>query len=121
MSRDGAIFLWLGPESRPEAMVQVSVIRGGQWDHQFSSLSTKALVAETRSGPAWTPKRGGVEYRAIPGAPAPAETAEHRLRQMHTMAQEFTTEDNFRRESWQRLRLFARPLARYGRPGFRSE
>src|SRR4051794_32333014 len=59
MSLDGAIFVWVGQGDRPEVAVQVSVIRGGHWDHQFSSLSTRPLVAETRAGVVWSPRQGG--------------------------------------------------------------
>src|ERR1700758_4883784 len=55
LSRDGAIFLWLGEHDRPEVADQFNVIRSGYWSHQFSSLSTRPLVAENRSGPVWRP------------------------------------------------------------------
>jgi hypothetical protein len=93
------------------------VIRSGHWDHQFSSLSTRPLIAETRAGVVWAPRQAGAEYKAVPGAARPGETPEQRLRQMRALAQEFAAEDNFRRQSWQKLRLFPRPLTRYGKPG----
>src|SRR4051812_38788598 len=45
-SRDGAIFLWLGTQDRPEVVDQVNVTRVGRWAHQFTSLSPHPLVAE---------------------------------------------------------------------------
>ena len=62
-SRDGTIFLWLGAHDRPEVADQINVNRTASWKHQFSSLSTGPLVAETRSGSLWSPRRGGVEYQ----------------------------------------------------------
>jgi hypothetical protein len=35
---------------------------------------------------------------------------------MRALAQEFAAEDNFRRQSWQRLRMFPKPTVRYGKP-----
>jgi hypothetical protein len=116
-SRDGAIFLWLGEQDRPEASIQVFVIQSGLWLHEFTSLSTGPLNAESTTGLAWTPQRGGLELKPVPGAPKPAESAERRLRQMRDLAQEFAAEDDFQGESWQKLRLLPKPFARYGKPG----
>jgi hypothetical protein len=119
-SRDGAIFLWTGAQDRPEVAVQVSVIANGFWSHQCTSLSTRPLVALTRSGPVWKPRVGGVQFQAVPGSPRPAEKAEARLRQMRALAEGFATEDNFQGESWQKLRLMAKPFHRYGKEGTES-
>jgi hypothetical protein len=117
LSRDGAIFLWLGAHDRPEVADQFNVIRSGYWSHQFSTLSTRPLVAETRSGPVWSPSRAGVEYKPIPDAPKPAEAAEARHRQMRVLAEKFSFQDNFQDEGWQKLRPMAKPMYRYGKPG----
>ncbi len=37
----------------------------------------------------WSPETSGVEFKEIPGAPAPAETAAARLRQMKVLADRF--------------------------------
>lgn len=117
-SRDGAIFLWFGEYDRPEVAVQVFVRRtDDQWVQEFTSLSPGPLIAQPRDGAAWSPAQGGVTLKPIPGAPKPAETPEQRLRQMRLLAQDFVAEDYFQNQSWQRLRLLARPLARYGKPG----
>ena len=36
---------------------------------------------------------------------------------MRLLSQDFVAEDHFQNQSWQRLRLLAKPLARYGKPG----
>jgi hypothetical protein len=118
-TRDGAIFFWLGEGDRPEVAVQVSVSRpDGRWVQEFTSLAPEPLIAAARdpAKPAWTPSKGGVTFKPLPGAPRPAETAEQRLRQMRALAQEFAAEDNFRDQSWQKLRLLSKPLLRYGKP-----
>jgi hypothetical protein len=117
-SKDGAIFLWLGESDRPEVAVQVFVRRTDeQWIQEFTSLSPGPLIGRARNGSTWSPPQGSVELRSIPGAPRPADTPEQRLRQMRVLTQDFVAEDQFQNESWQRLRLLAKPLARYGKPG----
>lgn len=116
-SQDGAIFLWLDESDRPGVVVQVFRKQEGPWSQEFLSLSTSPLIAEARSGPAWTPSRGGIELRPVPEAPKPAATAERRLLQMRALARQFSAEDNFKNKSWNTLRLLSRPLARYGKPG----
>ncbi len=118
-SVDGAIFFWLGENDRPEAAVQVSLSRlDGRWFQEFVSLSTVPLIAESSDAALadWTPG-SGVELKPVPGAPKPAETAEQRLRQMRALVEDFAAQDNFQDQSWQRLRLLPKPLARYGKPG----
>ena len=71
------------------------------------------LSAESQDGSDLdVPPEGGVEFKSIPGAPKPAETPEQRLRQMRLLTQDFAAEDYFQNQSWQRLRLLAKPLAR---------
>lgn len=116
-SRDGTVFLWVGPDGRPEAVVQASLNRRGIWVHELSSLSTRPLHAGSDRGYAWRPTQGGVEFRPVPNAPKPAPTPEQRLGQMRALIREFTVEDDFQRESWQRLRMLPKPFARHGKPG----
>lgn len=116
-SRDGAVFLWLADDGRPAAAVQISLARAGHWFDDVSSVSERPIVLESRAGVLWSPRRGGMELKPIPGAPTPAATPEKRQRQLRTLAAAFTVEDDFRREGWQRLRMFSTPLARYGKPG----
>jgi hypothetical protein len=62
----------------------------------------------------WAPKAAGVEFREIPGAPAPAAGAAEQLRQMRDLANRFTA-----REFWHvtaqhyPLRLLPHPIDRY--------
>jgi hypothetical protein len=116
-SRDGAIFLWLGEGDRPGAAVQVFYKRDGSWIQEWTSLATGPLIAKKDGTADWRPSRGGVEFRSVPGAPRPADTAEQRLRQMHDLTRDFTANDFFRGQSWQPLRMLSKPLARYGKPG----
>lgn len=114
-ARDGAIFLWQGEKDgdRPVAGVQVFEHRNGRWYLEFSSFALTPLLA----GRSWAPSQAGVEFKPVPGAPKPAETADQRLRQMRTLTEGFSAEDNFEQKSWQKLRMMTKPFARYGRPG----
>jgi hypothetical protein len=115
-SRDGTIFLWLGDGDRPAAAVQVFQTRGG-WVQEWTSLSPAPLIAKMSGTPDWKPARGGIELKPVPGAPTPARDASERVRQLHTLARNFTARDFFRGTAWQPLRLMPKPLARYGKPG----
>jgi hypothetical protein len=115
-SKDGAVFLWT-EGGRPVATVQSFSLAKGGWLHEFSSLSTGLVVADLRGQAVWAPNRPGVEYRPVPGAPKPAESAAQRLRQMQAMAREFTADDSFKGKPWEPLRLLPKPLTRYGAPG----
>src|SRR5262249_24802969 len=117
MSRDGTVFLWLDGEGRPRVVAQATLNRREVWVHEFSSLSTGPFTARSSSGPVWSPDRGGVVFQPVPGAPKPAQGAEQRLTQMRALVREFTVEDDFRRNGWQKLRLLTKPFARYGREG----
>ena len=54
-------------------------------------LAERGPATAERDGHAeWSPVRGGVEFRPLPGAPAPADTPARRLRQMRALAVEFS-------------------------------
>lgn len=115
-SRDGCIFLWLGDADRPEAAVQVAKTRGGWWQ-EWTSLSPAPLIANMAGQADWNPRRVGVEFKPVPGAPKPADGANERLRQVHALTRDFSARDFFRGQVWQPLRMMPKPMARYGKPG----
>ena len=118
---DGAIFLWLDEVGRPETAVQVFHVPSGAWRHEFTSLSTAPLIAESGSNATWHPSRPGVDFKPVPGAPKPAESAEQRLRQLRALAQDFAADDHFESKTWNALRLLPTPLLRYGKSGAKVE
>jgi hypothetical protein len=118
---EGAIFVWTGAGGRPEAAIQVFLIRNerepaGIWLHEFSSLSPRALTAARDGRPAWSPKIGGLEFKPLPAAPKPAASAAQRARQMRSLAESFRVSDYFKAKSWWELRLLTTPIVRYGAP-----
>jgi hypothetical protein len=110
----GDVFIWTA-EGRPE--VVGSIYRFYAQDpHRgdaFESLSLGKLSAEREGALVWTPARPGVEFKPIPGAPAPADSAAGRLRQMRALAKEFTSRQTTRAGVDSAMRLLAQPIYRY--------
>lgn len=117
-TQDGAVFFWLDEHDRPVVAGQVFVRRDERWFLELCSLSCDPVVADAMAGAAsWMPSRGGVEFKPLPGAPKPGETAEARSRQIRELSRDFTVEDSFRGHTWHSLRMLTKPLARYSNPG----
>jgi hypothetical protein len=119
---DGAIFFWLGETGRPEAAVQVFLIKNasepqGLWLHEFTSLAPGGLLLEKNGGKFWYPSRPGAEFKPVPDAPKVAERPAQRLIQMREMARGFKASDNFGGRGWVELRSLPTPISRYGKPG----
>ncbi|TXT19271.1 MAG: hypothetical protein FD138_4358 [Planctomycetota bacterium] len=113
-SEDGMTVLFLN-DGRPEAVCCIY-----PWEkrlcHEFDSLSRGTLIAKRDGEVAWKPEKPGVQFHAIPDADAPAETPVARLRQMKSLASQFSSTmlgwkaDKSDREP---LRLLPQPLYRY--------
>jgi hypothetical protein len=119
---DGAIFLWTGEHGRPEVAIQVFEDKSaeappGPWMHEFTSLSPTTLTAMRRGQTWWAPTTAGLEFKPLPGAPKPAESAAQRTRQMRSLAAGFRASDNFGGKGWSELRLLPTPISRYGELG----
>ena len=71
------------------------------------------MTAERDGLAEWSPVRGGVEFRPIPGAAAPADTPARRLRQMRAMASEFSSSKTNRQALTRPLRLLTQPIYRH--------
>ena len=110
---DGTIFFWLDSDDRPVAAVQAYRTTSGSWHQAFSSLSAVPLSL----GSVWNPARAGVDFKPVPGAPKPADTADQRLRQMHALHGGFKAEMNLELKVWHKLRPLTKPLLRYGKAG----
>jgi hypothetical protein len=110
------LFVWTH-KGRPEAIASISNWFSPRRYHGLAvtSLSTEKLIGMRDGEEIWHPKSAGIEFKPIPKASAPAESAVQRLRQMRSLAREFTAE--FKRESRKpesgKLRLLSTPLFRY--------
>lgn len=113
---DGVVFLWTGPEGRPELAAQVFIAAGTKdlWLHEFQSLSLVPFDVLRDGKSQWHPRKPGVEMKPIPDAPPPADSAVKRLAQMRAIVQDFEASDDFEGKSRWELRLLTKPLHRYG-------
>lgn len=117
---NGVIFVWTH-EGRPEVVGSIwshgTEARPGKrmLSHTFHSLAQGPLVADRNGKSWWTPTKGGIDPKPVPGAPAPARSASQRLAQMRSLAREFTVTqlvdpaETVERE----LRLLPQPIYRY--------
>lgn len=90
------------------------------WDkhlvHEYDSLSRNRPIVKRDGRVAWEPDKPGVNFKTIPAAEPPGETAVARLRQMKALSREFSSTmlgwkaDRSDREE---LRLLTQPLYRY--------
>ncbi len=109
----GSVFVWTD-KGRPEAVASVYKFYH-PFHHlgvEFHSLALGPLTAKGAGGPAWEPAGAGVEFRPIPGAPAPAESPAQRLRQMRAVAKEFTAVETTRKDITRGVRLLTQPVYR---------
>jgi hypothetical protein len=102
-------------QGRPEAMVSIYQLQGGNICHELGSLSRSSkIVARDQTAVVWAPSKSGVDFRNVPDAPAPAENAAARFRQMKAIAERFTARLPERNGSnGENLRLLPKPLYRY--------
>jgi hypothetical protein len=119
---DGAIFFWTREDGRPEASLQIFLVKNatapdGMWAHEFNSLATDSLIGTRRGLSSWSPSRPGLEYHRLDDVPKPAATAANRARQMRAIMQDFHATDYFKDKTWSVLRLLPTPIARYGKEG----
>jgi hypothetical protein len=110
----GDVFIWTA-EGRPEVVASIYrfFTRDPHRGDAFHSLSLSKLTVEREDAVVWSPARPGVELKPIPGAPAPADSAVGRLRQMRALAREFTSRQTNRAGVDSAMRLLSQPLYRY--------
>ncbi len=110
----GDVFIWTD-QGRPEAVASIYRFYSKPVHRadEFHSLALGKLSAERDGATVWTPSRPGLELKPIPDAPAPADSAAARLRQMRSLAQEFTGRQTNREGVDRDMRLLAQPLYRY--------
>ncbi len=113
---DGAVFIWLA-NGRPElaAGIYKWPSKPGEPDmeHELSSLSVDKLTAVRGGRTVWEPAKAGIELKAIPDAAAPSESPALRLRQLRSLAREFTAFHDDPGKPSEELRLLSQPIYRY--------
>jgi hypothetical protein len=113
---DGAVYLWLD-EGRPAVIGSIFA-----WPlpdgarvvaHELHALTTVPMHSSYQGKEVWWLSEPALDFRPVPGAPAPAATPPLRLSQMRTLGREFTARSIDRKESEWELRLLGQPLYRY--------
>jgi hypothetical protein len=112
---DGCLYLFTD-KGRPQAALAMYVTGDGEaWNHEFQSLAERQLVARKGEAIRWAPDKPGIEFKPIPEAPAPADSAARRLVQMRALADRFSATVDTRGDKTTLRRLSA-PVYRYGDP-----
>jgi hypothetical protein len=115
----GSVFVWNG-NGRPEMLASIYKWYGPKHFHlgvEFHSLAEAPVSARNDGAVVWSPRKAGITFAPVPGAPAVADTPEKRLRQMRALAKEFTATEVDREAQTRDLRLLTQPVYRYGGPG----
>jgi hypothetical protein len=110
----GDVFVWTN-QGRPEAVASIYKFYSPRTHraNEFHSLALGKVTAEREKTAVWTPRGPGLQLKPIDGAPAPADSAPLRLRQMRALAQEFTGRQTDREGVDRDMRLLAQPIYRY--------
>lgn len=114
----GAVYLWVDQAGLPAALGTVFAYsyggKGERWvAHEFHSLASTPLTATWRDADAWSPAEPGVEWKEVPAAPAAAQSAPARLRQMREIGRRMTAHSTDASDSRWELRLLAQPIYQY--------
>jgi hypothetical protein len=115
----GSVFIWT-EDGHPEVIASIYrkyVPTPPHLGVEFHSLTGAIVSAERDGQPEWFPAAGLAAPTPVPGAPTPADSPAHRLRQLREMAREFTATKTDRKGVTRPLRLLTQPLYRYESPG----
>jgi hypothetical protein len=111
----GSVVLWT-KDGCPEAAASIyQFFHRNQLNIELVSLSEVPLEAKRNGRVRWTPE-AGVKFAPLPGALAPADTADKRQLQMRGLARKFTgylAEPGEKDDKFTGLRLMPNPLHRY--------
>lgn len=114
----GSVFLWTA-KGRPAVVASIYkkyVPLPLHLGIEFHSLTEGPASAERDGHADWSPDRGGVKFRSVPSALAPAATPAGRLRQMRAIAAGFSATKTDRKAIGRPLRLLTQPIYRYESP-----
>jgi hypothetical protein len=89
----GAMWIW-GRKGRPVAVLEM-IRRGNEDWYCFHATSDTPIKLSARTGQVWTPKSSDLRFQSLPGAPPPADSPAHRMRQMKEFVQRFTAHELF--------------------------
>jgi hypothetical protein len=112
----GKVFVWTH-QGRPEVIGAFFDLRtDGSCYSEMHTLARPGVVACRDGKEFWKPSAAGVQFRPVPGAPAPAATARERLLQMRELSRGFSVEREHPEHGKEMMRMMARPIFRYDSP-----
>jgi hypothetical protein len=113
---DGAVYLWLD-SGRPAVIGTVfawPMADGNrQVVHEMHALAAESLSAKYMGQEVWSLAKPALEFKPVPEAPVPAESAPQRLAQLRTLGREFTARSIDDKGGPWELRMLSQPLYRY--------
>lgn len=108
---DGTLWVWRS-SGRPVAVLTIEMYPN-IWSFEFVSLST-GLVESGDGRLLWAPRKAGIEFKEVPGAPVPAAGEADRLRQIRDLLKRFSAQEFWDQTSQDYpLRLLSHPIDRY--------
>jgi hypothetical protein len=109
----GAVFVWTA-NGRPQAITSSFkwFTPAKHMGVEFHSLATRPITGAREGKQVWYPSRGGIALAPIRDAPAPADLAAARLRQMRALASQFTATATTPEGVTHDLRLLTKPIYR---------
>jgi hypothetical protein len=112
----GKVYVWTH-QGRPEVIGALFDLRTqGTCFSELHTLARPGVVACRDGKEFWKPSAAGVQFRAVPGAPAPAATARERLLQMRELSRGFSVEREHPEHGKEAMRMMAHPIFRYDSP-----
>jgi hypothetical protein len=111
-----AAAVWkLGDEGRPRAIITTELHRQfygmPRIVYEYLSLTPTKFAARGKDF-LWNPSASVLEFKPVPGTPAPDETPQRRLLQLRAIAKRFSGEELVGKEKCE-LRLLPQPVDRY--------
>jgi hypothetical protein len=108
------VYVWTH-EGRPEVIASITNVYGPRraMETEIHSLSAGQPVMSHGGKAVWEPERAGVELMPISGAPKPDATAIGRLKQMRTLAAQYSVVADYGNMKKEDMRLLPTPVFRY--------
>ncbi len=109
----GDVYLWTR-QGRPEVLASITTVYGidRRLETEIHSLSLGRPVLAHNGKQIWEPSRPGVDLKLVPGGVPPGQSPAARLRQMRTLAKQFSASSESGDNRWE-LRLLPKPVYRY--------
>ncbi|MCG8651603.1 MAG: hypothetical protein MI861_17305, partial [Pirellulales bacterium] len=112
----GALFFWTRG-GRPAVALCIYPSGESHFDFEFQSLADFPISGNSGGPTLWEPNKHGITWNALPAAASPGAGAAMRLRQMRSLARQFTAALRPPDKPPRPLRMLAAPVYRYKASG----